>query len=59
MTKIDPSKIPAADLRVLCATVIDGVRRFYADPENQRQYYEWLKDREKNGGKNVRSKDYC
>jgi hypothetical protein len=48
---IDTSKISAVDVRMLGSTTLDAVRRFYDDPENQRQFDEWLKNREKNGGK--------
>lgn len=51
MRMIDTSKIPAADARVLSATLLDAVRRFYDDPENRRLYEEWLATRKKNGGK--------
>lgn len=46
---IDTAKIPAADMRVLCSTLLEAVKRFYDDPENRRQYEEWLAER--NGGK--------
>ena len=44
--KICPDKIPAVELRVLCATVLDAVKVFYQDPENQRQFEEWKKEKE-------------
>ena len=43
---IDTSKIPAADVRVLCATLLDAVQRFYAEPENQRQFEAWQSENE-------------
>lgn len=46
--KICPSKVPAVELRVLCATVLDAVTAFYRDPENQRQFEEWQKSKEVN-----------
>ena len=39
--KICPSLIPAVDTRVLCATVLDSVEKFYQNPENQRRFEEW------------------
>lgn len=47
---IDTKKIPAADMRVLCATLIDAAKRFYENPDNRRQYEKWLAERKKNGG---------
>ena len=46
--KICPTKIPAVELRVLCATVLDAVKEFYRDPENQRQFEEWKKEKDVN-----------
>ncbi len=43
---IDTKKIPAAEVRVLCSTLLDAVKRFYDDPENRRQYEAWLKEKE-------------
>ena len=50
MDRVD-APIPAADMRVLCATLLDAVRRFYEDPENQRQFEAWLIEEENQGGK--------
>ncbi len=46
--KICPSMIPAVELRVLCATVLDAAEAFYREPENQRQFEEWKKSKEVN-----------
>ena len=50
--KICPSKIPASELRVLGSTVYEAMKRFYADPENQRKFEEWKKkeDEKRNVG---------
>ena len=44
--KICPTKIPAAELRVLCATVLDAVKDYYSDPENQRRFEQWKHEKE-------------
>lgn len=43
---ICPSKIPAVELRVLCATVLDAVKDFYSNPENQRRFNAWKREKE-------------
>ena len=43
---ISPQTIPAVDMRVLCATLLDSVERFYQDPENQRRFELWKRDKE-------------
>lgn len=45
--QIDTSRIPAADVRLLCVTLLDAVQTFFEDPNNQRQYEEWLLAEEK------------
>ena len=44
--KICPTLIPAVDMRVLCATVLDSVEEFYANPENQRRFNQWKREQE-------------
>lgn len=44
--KICPTLIPAVDMRVLCATVLDSAQKFYADPENQRRFEQWKREKE-------------
>ena len=46
---ICPSDIPAVELRALCATVLEAVKEFYSDPENQRQFDTWKREKEENG----------
>lgn len=48
--KIDIKAIPAADMRVLCSTILDAVMRFYESPENRRQFEIW-KSEVRQGGK--------
>lgn len=43
--KIDLNKVPPAEMRVLCETLLEAVKRFYDDPENRRKYEEWLAKR--------------
>ena len=44
--KICPNSIPAVDARVLCATVLDSVEKFYQNPENQRRFEQWKREKE-------------
>ncbi len=44
--KICPTSIPAVESRVLCATVLDSVKTFYQNPENQRQFEKWKREKE-------------
>jgi hypothetical protein len=44
--KICPNLIPAVDARVLCATVLDSVEKFYQNPENQRRFEQWKREKE-------------
>lgn len=48
---IDTSQIPAVEVQILSATVLKSAQAFYENPENQRRFEEWLKQR--NGGKTV------
>ena len=44
--KICPNLIPAVDARVRCATVLDSVEKFYQNPENQRRFEQWKREKE-------------
>ena len=44
--KIDTSKIPALEVRLLAQTFFEAAKRFYADPENVRLYEIWEKERQ-------------
>ena len=44
--RIDTTKIRDADIRPLCATLVDAVNCFYSDPENVRKFEAWLKEEE-------------
>ena len=39
---LDYSLVPTVDRRNLAATFLEAVKRFYADPENERKFQEWL-----------------
>lgn len=39
--KIDAKAIPAADMQVLCSTILDAVLRHFKSSENQRQFENW------------------
>ena len=48
--KIDVSRIPAIEVKILCWTLLDAVERFYSDPENRRRFEAWRQSKETNGG---------
>ena len=39
--RIDPKKIPDMEMRLLCATILDAVIRFYKEPENVTAFEKW------------------
>lgn len=47
--KIDVSRIPAIELKLLCGTLLGAIERFYSDPENRRRFEAWQKTKETNG----------
>ena len=54
---IDTSQIPAIEMQLLSATILEAAQRFYEDPENVRRFEEWRAAREKeasNGRKKKR-----
>lgn len=54
---IDTSQIPAIEMQLLSATILEAAQRFYEDPENVRRFEEWRTAREKeasNGRKKKR-----
>ena len=44
--KIKPSLIPKVEVRVLSATFLEAVLRFYEEPENTAGFGRWLTERE-------------
>lgn len=51
--KIDLNKVPAAEMRVLCETLLEAAKRFYENPENRRKYEEWLAEKKRMEAQNV------
>lgn len=45
-TEIDPSAIPAAEIRNLATTLLEAAGRFFENPGNERRFQEWLRRRE-------------
>ena len=43
--KIDVSRIPAIEVKILSRTLLEAVERFYSDPENCRRFEEWQKSK--------------
>lgn len=39
--RIDPKEIPDMEMKLLCATILDAVIRFYKEPENMAAFEEW------------------
>lgn len=44
---IDISQIPAMEMQLLSATILEAAQRFYEDPENVRRFEAWRAAREK------------
>ncbi len=44
--RICPSKIPEIETRILCATLVDAVERYFADPKHQQEFEEWKREQE-------------
>lgn len=41
LIQIDPQAIPRVEQKILCATVLEAVLRFYEHPENQTAFDQW------------------
>ena len=39
--RIDPKEIPDMEMKLLCATILDAVIRFYKEPENVTAFEKW------------------
>ena len=39
--RIDPKEIPNMEMKLLCATILDAVIRFYEKPENMAAFQKW------------------
>ena len=39
--RIDPKEIPNMEMKLLCATILDAVIRFYKEPENVAAFEKW------------------
>ena len=39
--RIDPKNIPNMEMKLLCATILDAVIRFYKEPENMVAFKKW------------------
>ncbi len=39
--RIDPTQIPNMETKLLCATFLDAVIRFYQDPDNVLAFEKW------------------
>ena len=44
--KICPSAISAVDKRVLCATVLESVEAYFQNPNHQRQFDTWKREKD-------------
>lgn len=38
---IDLTQVPKYQMELLCHDILDGCKKFYADPENVKKYEEW------------------
>lgn len=43
---IDPSKIPKHIMDSLCRTLLDSMKHYFDDPEHERAFQEWKKQRD-------------
>lgn len=43
----DISTTPTWELNHFCSWLVKGVEAYYENPENQRRYEEWLKEKER------------
>ena len=39
--RIDPKEIPNMEMKLLCATILDAVIRFYKEPKNIAAFEKW------------------
>ena len=39
--RINPQEIPRTEQKILCATFLDAVLRFYENPENMAAFEKW------------------
>ena len=39
--RIDPKENPNMEMKLLCATILDAVIRFYEEPENMAAFQKW------------------
>lgn len=46
VAKMIPAQIPQIELHILCSTILEGVKRFYEEPENIAGFEQWLKEQE-------------
>ena len=44
--KIDTSKIPKLVMGLLCNDLLESVRHYFEDPEHEKEFQEWKKQRE-------------
>lgn len=44
--RINPALIPETEAKLLAITFMEGVRRFYSEPENVAQFKKWQKQRQ-------------
>lgn len=43
--KIDYTKIPPIELKILCRTFVTAIEEFYDDPKNRERFEQWQKNR--------------
>ena len=39
--RIDPKEIPNMEMKLLCATILDAVIRYYEEPKNMAAFENW------------------
>ena len=48
IVRIDPKSIPSMEKKLLCATFLDAVVRFYKDPNNELAFQKWCAEKGEN-----------
>ena len=46
--RIDPKEIPNMEMKLLCATILDAVIRFYEEPKNMAAFQKWHAEKGEN-----------
>ena len=48
VVRVDPKSIPSMEKKLLCATFLEAVIRFYKDPNNELAFQKWCTEKGEN-----------